>query len=100
MNHIGGFWPEVQFLVDVVCSEGVAEVVCSVGNVPFAGTWNKDTNDVSVACVWSDRELKHYLENAQQWGEFVVVPTQDEQLHLIDGWLNVLVKENPWNWLN
>ena len=96
-KFIGGFWPEVQFIVEIITYEGVADVVCSIGDVPFGGTW--DGTWVSVSCLWSDRELEHNLSLAQNWEDCYIVQTQDEQLQTINERLNILLAESPQNWL-
>jgi len=99
MTFIGGRWQQMHIVVDVLTPDGFTQAICVLNDVPFGGDWNRETNDVSVGCLWSPRELKANLEATQQWGDTIVTQSIEEQEQLINERLNILVKEEPWNWI-
>ena len=99
-KSLGGYWPEIQFVIDVLTKYGIEEEICSLSDVPFAGNWDTETGDVDVGCVWSDAQLADNLAEAQNWSECLTLQSTEEQEDLINERLNVVVKECPWNWLH
>lgn len=98
MTRIGGLWPSIHFIVNVVTMDGITQVMCCIPDVPFAGDWDEYSNDVSVGCLWSDHELKDHLADAQQWDNALSLHDLEEHQQLIEERLNILLQEEPWKW--
>ncbi len=99
MARIGGLWPQVQYVIDVMTTDGFEEVITTLYDVPFAGDWDRDTDDVSVGCLWSPRELLAQTREAQNWSDCAVVQDTEEQEQLVNERLNIYLKDEPWTWL-